>query len=135
MPAIEWQPAFSVQVARYDEQHSKLIDLINDLHSAMTRGEGQIILGNIFQSLADYTKIHFADEEKMMETHGYPGISRHKDAHQHLLGRVTELKKEFVAGNSVMSVNVLNFLKDWLTTHIQGEDKLYGRFYNDKGIF
>jgi hemerythrin len=135
MSVIEWQPAFSVLVSRFDEQHKGLINLINDLHSAMQKGEGQVILGNIFNSLADYTKNHFADEERMMEANGYPDSSRHKATHEHLILRVVELQKEFVAGNNVMSVSVLHFLRDWLTTHIQGEDKMYGRFFNDKGIF
>jgi len=135
MSAIEWQPAFSVLVSRFDEQHKKLFNLINELHSAMQIGEGQVILGNIFSSLADYTKTHFADEERMMEANGYPDIFRHKAAHEYLIGRVLELKKEFVEGNGVLSISVLNFLRDWLTTHIQGEDKKYGTFFNDKGIY
>ena len=135
MAVIEWQPAFSVLVSKFDEQHKGLITLINDLHSAMQRGEGQIILGDIFNSLGDYTKNHFADEERMMQANAYPDISRHMAAHEHLLNRVIELQKEFVAGNSVLSVNVINFLRDWLTTHIQGEDKMYGSFFNSKGIF
>ncbi|MDD5285048.1 MAG: bacteriohemerythrin [Desulfuromonadaceae bacterium] len=135
MSVIEWQPAFSVLVSRFDEQHKGLINLINDLHSAMQRGEGQVILGNIFNSLVDYTKNHFADEERLMEANGYPDISRQKNSHDLLLKRVVELQGEFVKGNSVLSVTVLNFLRDWLTNHIQGEDKMYGRFFNDRGIF
>jgi hemerythrin len=135
MPVIEWQPDFSVRVSRFDEQHKGLINLINDLHSAMQKGEGQIILGNIFDSLADYTKNHFADEEGMMEANAYPDRSSHKIAHEHLIGRVTELQREFVTGNSLLSINVLQFLRDWLTFHIQHEDKMYGRFFNNKGIF
>ena len=135
MPIIEWQPAFSVLVSRFDEQHKGLINLINDLHLAMQKGEGQVILGNIFSSLADYTKDHFADEERMMEANGYPEFSGHKSAHEHLLCRVVELQKEFVVGNSVLSVNVLNFLRDWLTTHIQGEDKKYGQYFNNRGSY
>lgn len=135
MLVIEWQPDFSVQVSRFDEQHKGLINLINELHSAMKKGEGQVVLGNIFNSLARYTKNHFADEERMMEANGYHDISKHKSAHEYLLKRVTELQNEFVAGNSIMSIKVLNFLREWLITHIQGEDKMYGRFFNGKGIF
>lgn len=134
MSIIEWHPAYSVQVSKFDEQHKILIKLINDLHAAMKEGEGHGMLGEIFQSLADYTKNHFADEERMMETNTYSDLSRHKTAHDHLLKRVRELQNEFVEGNGIISISVLNFLKDWLITHIQGEDKKYGRFFNDRGI-
>lgn len=135
MSVIEWHPAFSVLVSRFDDQHKGLIKLINDLHSAMQRGEGHTIMGNIFSSLADYTKNHFADEERMMEASAYPDTSRHKAAHEHLILRVNELQDSFIKGNSVISITVINFLRDWLTNHIQCEDKLYGSFFNDKGIF
>jgi hemerythrin len=134
MPTIEWRPDYSVLVSKFDEQHKKLINLINDLHTAMKEGEGQVMLGGIFRSLADYTRDHFAEEEKLMEANGYPELSRHKAAHDHLLKRVRQLQKEFVDGNGILSINVLNFLMDWLVTHIQGEDKKYGRFFNEKGI-
>lgn len=135
MPTIEWQPAYNVQVARFDDQHKKLFNLINDLHSAMKEGEGHIMLGDIFQSLAEYTKNHFSEEITLMESTAYPDIVRHKAAHDHLLGRVKELQNEFIEGNGVLSISVLNFLKDWLITHIQGEDKKYGHFFNSKGIY
>lgn len=96
---------------------------------------GRLFWGGVFQSLVDYTETHFADEERMMEANGYPDILRHKAAHKYLICRVIELKKEFLEGNGVLSVSVLNFLRDWLTTHIQGEDKKYGIFFNNKGIF
>jgi hemerythrin len=132
---IEWKSDYSVLVSRFDEQHKELIKLINNVHSAMKEGEGQIMLGGVFHSLADYTKKHFAEEEKLMEAKGYSDISRHKAAHDHLLKKVDELQKEFVEGNGVLSISVLNFLKDWLITHIQGEDKKYGSFFNVKGIY
>lgn len=135
MPTIEWQSAYSVLVSRFDDQHKKLINIMNELHTAMKKGEGQLVLGGIFQSLADYTKEHFAAEEALMEANGYPDLSRHKTAHEQLLGRVVKLQREFMEGNGILSINVLNFLRDWLITHIQGEDKKYGRFFNDKGIF
>lgn len=135
MSIIEWQTSYSVSVSRFDEQHKQIIKLINVLHSAMKKGDGQVILGEIFYSLADYTKNHFAEEERMMEANGYSDISRHKTAHDHLLNKVKELQEEFIQGNGTLSIEVLNFLKDWLVTHIQGEDRKYGSFFNIKGIY
>jgi len=33
-----------------------------------------------------------------------------------------------------MSVEVMEFLKDWLEKHILGTDRKYGPFLNDKGV-
>ena len=91
-------------------------------------------LGNILQSLIVYTATHFKDEEQLMQANGYPELTRHRTEHEKLVGQVLELQKKFQAGGGVLTSVVMNFLKDWLVTHIQGEDKKYGIFLNAKGI-
>ncbi len=135
MSTIEWQPAYDVQVSRFDEQHKKLFQLMSDLHNAMKEGEGQIKLAEIFNALTAYTTTHFSDEISLMESMNYPGTAEHKAQHDNLIMQVGELNKKFVKGDGVVSIEVLNFLKNWLVTHIQHEDKKYGLFFNSKGIY
>jgi len=45
MSLIEWSPAYSVKVKKFDDQHKKLIELINQLHDAMKAGQGNAMLG------------------------------------------------------------------------------------------
>lgn len=134
MALMEWSPAFSVKVKKYDDQHKKLVDLINQLHDAMKAGQGTAVLGTVLQSLISYTSSHFADEEKLMQAHAYPDYARHKAAHEALVKKVLDLQQKFQTGNAMVTMNVLSFLKEWLVTHIQGEDKKYGIFFNGKGI-
>jgi len=46
----------------------------------------------------------------------------------------TELKGSFDKGENIITVEVMNFLKDWLNNHIIGTDKKYGPFLNSKGV-
>jgi hemerythrin len=131
---MQWSPAFSVNVKKFDDQHKKLVELVNQLHDAMKAGEGNTMLGVVLQSLISYTGTHFADEEKMMQANAYPDLARHKAAHENLVKQVLELQKKAQAGGGVITLTVMNFLKDWLVTHIQGEDKKYGHYFNAKGI-
>jgi hemerythrin len=135
MALMEWSPVFSVKVKKFDEQHKKLLDLVNQLHEAMKAGEGNTMLGMVLQSLISYTSTHFADEEKMMQANAYPEYARHKAEHENLVKRVLELQQQFQAGNAMLTMNVLSFLKEWLVKHIQGEDKKYGVYFNGKGIY
>jgi len=134
MAIMEWSPTFSVKVKKFDDQHKKLVELVNQLHDAMKAGQGNAMLGVVLQSLINYTATHFKDEEQMMQANGYPDLARHKSEHEKLVKQVLDLQQKFLAGGSVLTMTVMSFLKDWLVTHIQGEDKKYGVFFNAKGI-
>ena len=136
MALMEWNPAFSVKVKKFDDQHKKLVDLVNQLHDAMKAGQGSSALGIIFQQLINYTATHFKDEEQVMQANGYPDLPKHKVIHADLVKQVLELQKKFQTegAGGILTMKVLSFLKDWLVTHIQGEDKKYGVFLNAKGI-
>jgi hemerythrin len=134
MALMTWSSAISVNVKQFDEQHKKLIDLINQLHDAMKSGMASALLGDIFQSLISYTATHFADEEKVLKAQGYPDFIKHKSEHEKFVQQVLELQKKYQSGSPMVTVTVMSFLKDWLVKHIQGEDKKYGVFLNKKGI-
>ncbi len=134
MALMDWNPTLSVKVRKFDDQHKKLVELLNQLHDGMKAGQGNAVLGNVLQSLITYTATHFKDEEQVMQANGYPDLPRHKAEHEKLVKQVLDLQKKFQAGGGVLTLTVLSFLKDWLFTHIQGEDKKYGVFLNAKGI-
>lgn len=134
MALMEWNPALSVNVKQFDDQHKKLVNMVNDLHDAMKIGKGNEVLGKILAGLITYTASHFADEERLMGTHAYPAIYAHKAEHEKLVKQVLELQQKFKAGQPILTSNVMTFLKDWLVKHIQGEDKKYGVYFNSKGI-
>ncbi len=134
MALMEWTPAYSVKVKKFDEQHKKLVEMINQLHDAMRAGQGNAMLGVVLQQLISYTATHFAEEEKMMQTHGFPGLAAHKLEHQKLVTHVLDLQKQFQAGSAMLTLTVMNFLKDWLVSHIKGVDQKYGEFLNTKGV-
>lgn len=134
MALLTWNEKFSVQVRQFDDEHKQLIALVNQLHDAMKMGQGKQVVGDILRGLISYTRNHFASEERLMKSHGYPEYEKHKKEHNQLTLSVLDLQKEYDAGNAPLSQSVMAFLKDWLTNHIQGMDKGYGPFLNGKGI-
>jgi len=134
MSLIEWSDDYSVKVREMDDQHKKLVGMINDLHDAMKTGKGKDAIEKILNGLADYVDIHFSAEENLMKTHGFPEYLKQKAKHDELTKQVQDFKSKFHAGESVLTVEVMSFLKDWLLLHIKGMDKKYGPFLNSKGI-
>ncbi|AJE04362.1 bacteriohemerythrin [Geobacter pickeringii] len=134
MALITWSDSLSVKVKQFDDQHKKLVDMVNQLFDAMKSGKGNQVMGDILKQLIAYTQTHFAAEERLMAQHAYPDYEAHKKEHNALVMQVLDLQKQFQEGKAVLTQNVMTFLRDWLSKHIQGDDRKYGVFFNGKGI-
>ena len=134
MPLMTWSDALSVQVEEIDNQHKRLVDLVNQLHDAMVQGKGRDVMGKTLAGLIDYTRTHFAFEQELMARYNYPASLLHKTEHDDLTQKVVDLQSQYLAGKAALSVEVMSFLKIWLATHIQKTDRQFGRFLNGKGM-
>lgn len=135
MPLMDWGPKLSVGVREFDAEHQKLVGMVNDLFDAMNAGKGKDRLAPILDGLISYTVSHFQHEERLMQQHAFPGYVAHKDEHDKLTHQVADIQQKFKAGaTAALSVEVMNFLKNWLIKHIMGTDKAYTAFLNGKGV-
>lgn len=134
MSFFAWTNQFSVNVKEIDDQHKRLVELLNELFVAMRERKGKDVLGNVLTGLIDYTKTHFATEERLMIHHSYPEYSSHKKEHTELTQKVIDLAKDYKNGKITLSIEVGLFLKDWLNNHIIGTDKKLGAFLKSKGV-
>jgi hemerythrin-like metal-binding protein len=64
----------------------------------------------------------------------YVNFNSHKKEHDELAQKVKKFMEDFKAGKSMLSIEVKDFLKDWILNHIQKVDKLYTRAYKENGI-
>jgi hemerythrin-like metal-binding protein len=134
MPFFEWTESMSVGVKELDDHHKKLVGLVNTLFDAMKEGQGRNVVGKILEELIQYTQYHFSAEETLMKEHGYPGYAIQQAEHQKFVEEVTTVYRKYQAGDIFVSVDTLNFLKDWLMKHILQIDMEYKPFFRNKGI-
>ncbi len=134
MAFMTWTDKFAVNIAEVDTQHKKLLSLINELFDAMKVGKGRDVVGQVLKELIDYTVYHFGTEEKLFKQYAYPDYFVHKKEHDDLTKKAVALKAEFDSGKPAITIEVMNFLKDWLNIHILQEDKKFGPFLNSKGV-
>lgn len=132
MSLFEWRSEYSLGHDGIDAQHRRLFELGNELHTAMTQGKGKGSLSETLEKLVAYTKTHFANEEHLMQTHRYPDYPAHKAAHDALTARVVEFQKEFTAGRVGITVELLQFIRDWLRTHIGETDHKVATYLKSK---
>lgn len=128
MPIISWSSAIAINDVDVDTQHKKLFGLINDLHDAMSQGKGKEILGKVLDGLIDYTKTHFSYEQNRMQKENYVGYVAHKAEHDKFTAKVVDLQDQYKTGKYSMTIEVSTFMKDWLVSHIQVNDrKAFGK--------
>ena len=129
---MPWGRRLELGIPEVDDQHRELVAMINSLHRAMRLKKGSREAEPILAGLAEYTVYHFGFEEKLFDTHGYPETLAHKKIHKDLVAKVTAFKKEFEQGRAALSMDLMNFLTDWLKHHIMETDKAYTPFLKEK---
>ena len=117
MAIINWEKELSVNITELDEQHKKLIDIINDLHNAMLKGKSRDILDKVLDNLIDYTKNHFRSEEILFEKYNYPDYLKHKKEHDDLVKQVLEIQEKYKSGKK----NVFGFFVGQIMKETKGK--------------
>ena len=112
-----------------DDQHRELIDRINALLDAIESDAGEEEAERTIEFLSEYVDYHFAEEEKLQEEIGYPGIKEHKAKHAEFQKTVADLKEKFESGETEnFSELVKEEVIDWLFYHIQTFDRSVGEY-------
>lgn len=132
MEVLVWSDKISVGVESFDEEHKQLINFINRLNNALQIKSAQKTMEEILVGLVNYTKIHFKHEEDAMLKYGYPEYEKHKKEHDNLTSKVTEFHERLRSGKSSFSLELMDFLSNWLINHIQKTDMSYKKFFADK---
>ncbi|MFN3505075.1 MAG: bacteriohemerythrin [Caldimicrobium sp.] len=132
MPFMEWSDRLVTGVKEADEQHKKLVGLINDLYDAMKAGKGKEVTDKILDELVKYAGYHFNTEETLMSKYAFPEFAIHKSEHEAFKAKIKEFLDKKAKGEATLSIEIMTFLKDWLIKHIMGTDKKYGPFLVQK---
>lgn len=126
MALITWSDdKLSVGVKMVDAQHGVLVDIINELHDAMLRGQAQSLTGPLLRKLLTYTNEHFSAEEAMLAKAKYDGLEGHKTLHRGFVRKIENYAERFERGEITLNLHLMNFLRDWLVNHIQKIDRSY----------
>lgn len=134
MTRLTWNHACAVGVKAMDEQHAIIMDTLNDIRLALVRGKGREHLSDTLTRLIEFTRMHFASEEQLLENESFPGVSEHRDAHQKLLSQIQETALRTQHNDAIHMTSMLVFLRDWYMSHIEDFDRQYGEWLNARGI-
>ena len=132
MDLIKWRKEFSVGVKELDNQHKKIIKILNQIFTLHEKGKDERQMEKIISNLYEYIKDHFRIEEEYMVKYNYPGYDKQKEEHNRFIDRFSEFQREFLKGHRLTAINLFNFVWDWFSQHILKLDKLYSPFLKEK---
>lgn len=123
MAYFEWADDMVIDNGPIDEDHKKLVNLVNELHTATSVGRGQEVIEAVMSELITYTKDHLLREEQAMAALKFPNLERHKEGHHQFTERLNKLQSQYEAGSITVASQLSSVLRDWLSLHIRRSDK------------
>lgn len=128
---FKWNESFLTHLSSVDEQHKRLVGLINDLAEMVATSE--VMEPQAFASVRDdmlnYARVHFSDEEMLMEKAGLDKrhVERHRAEHQSFVNEVMALEE--AGGNMTPegARGLVEYLVNWLAYHILTVDQSMAR--------
>lgn len=130
---ILWNNSYSVGINTIDNQHKKLVDIINSLYESFVDQTAAQKLEHILNELIDYSQYHFKTEEDLFHDYDYPEKDIHISKHQEFIQKINEFHFKVVHEKINITYQLMNFLRNWLLEHIQSEDQEYSVFLRSKG--
>ncbi len=131
---IEWQDEYSVGIEEVDAQHKELVAILDDLYNALLKAQGAEVVGSTLERLTEYTRNHFATEERLFKKYSYPEEQEHKKEHGEFLQKLNSFIKEHERGNKLIGVDLVHFVRDWFEDHFKVTDYRYSSFFKEVGV-
>ncbi len=134
MTQIRWQTVFDTGIPEVDDQHKKLVGMINQLETANALGgdTADHEMGLVLRKLVDYTQYHFEREEHVMEEIGFVGRKDHVSMHKELVKKIRTFLLKLKDQGRIDINELMKFLRDWLLDHIVCEDSKIGDAYEQR---
>lgn len=129
-----WNDKMTVNSKEIDQQHQQLINMLNELFQAFLDKDHKEKIGSIIDKMTDYAVYHFKTEEDYFRAFKYEEKARHEMEHEDFRDKVNEFRMKYKANHSALTFEVVNFLRNWLNTHIMESDKRYMECFTKNGV-
>jgi hemerythrin-like metal-binding protein len=129
---FDFDKEFKLEIDLIDNEHIKLVDMLNEVYERLAAGKKNEARQYFTETLSSYVNEHFANEEKFMESIGYPGLDEHKKIHENFKKTFQELVPLIESYDDTAFRRALSDAFSWIITHIGKTDKRYASFYLSK---
>ncbi len=128
MSVIKWRDSYNTGVAQFDQEHHKLVALIDVMYGVVRDKKGKEVVEKACADLVAYTLSHFRHEEEAMAAADYPELASHQEEHRRLKEQAQRFQQQISSSFPDGTTELYHFLRNWLVDHIQNSDKKYGPY-------
>ncbi|MBI9019230.1 MAG: bacteriohemerythrin [Phycisphaerae bacterium] len=105
MDTIAWQDSFSVGNELMDDQHKKLIGMLNHMIDDRNNCPDPQALWELLAKMSEYAEEHFHDEEDYMEQINYSDLESHKQEHESFKAKVSGFAADVFVNDELVQQN------------------------------
>lgn len=129
---LKWSDRLELGIPTIDQQHKKLVgylEILRRYHLTQKETEATQV---VMRQLKEYIHKHFSYEERLLNTYNYTALEQHKKSHQQFSRKVDDFHNQFNAGDISVSLDLMEYLDDWIENHILVLDKQYSEYIKSK---
>ena len=121
---IVWREEMSIGIAALDNDHRRLISIVNDFQACQTMQNAELTCKKLYT----YAKNHFAREEQIQEDLGYSMHQAHKFEHAKILEKLRSIIRTAFLNNAQtpdperVIASLSDLLHDWIVNHVMHRD-------------
>jgi hemerythrin len=130
---MKWEPAFNLGIEKIDNQHRKIVELINSLNLAAMDNNSEEKIDDVLSQMTSYSQYHFKTEEDLFKKYSFPLFEEHLAEHASFIRKIAEFRSKFDQGQSII-FRLLSYLRSWLSNHILDSDREYVDIVRSKGF-
>ena len=125
MTLLTWSNDYLIGDETIDAEHKELFRIINNFHDKWQErkeSEDREAIATVLNRLVRYAEEHFQHEELIMRGADFPLIAEHRSIHEGLFERIFQIHREYAEHDLRLEQHTLNFVRNWLISHIVTED-------------
>jgi hemerythrin-like metal-binding protein len=125
MNFLTWTENLSVGDGELDKHHKTIIESINKLEMVINKEDQRQVTKKILDELHLYVDYHFSAEEDLFKKTNFPHAQKHIDEHRSFRDRLEKIQRQYDKNDEFTSLEVMDFLINWVTNHIETFDREY----------
>jgi hemerythrin len=126
---IQWQRKYETGIEKVDEQHRKLVDILNKLYENVVLKKDPTAIQDAMVDLKLYSIFHFTTEERLFKKYKYDPdeAEKHICKHHELKDEIAKYFADKKTDTIEIGYKLVEFLEHWLFSHILGTDMKFSR--------